>query len=388
MKFGFLRVLLLLALQGCKSLRYLGELELKQTPGGLFGAVTNGQDAWFGVDGYPAMIVRVRLRSSAKTGEQEDIVSAAGTPMQEVGRLQLKKEEERLWALVAEPLQEGASSWFAYVGVGNPPGRLVKVNLLSMERVGYVQLTTSDIRGGVVVGPHAYFVTSAKPSTVLRCPTVEMFHGDSFRPLEVALALGEHNVQAVFADSDGKHIILGTYTQPARIVKLAIPDMTKSASLTLPVQEQMIYCGALWEEHGIFGTSTLPGRLVKVNLQSMTHVSSVEFFRGEDRAVSIVVWRGQAFVGLANEWEQDTSSIIQVDLQTMKEVAALVTPKGCTWLYAAVGWQDEALFGSRYHDSSFITRVSLPVAKPDIPEIPSGNASGQVPDEYPPLPST
>ena len=39
--------------------------------------------------------------------------------------------------------------------------------------------------------------------------------------------------------------------------------------------------------------------------------------------MSVVVWGGQAYVGLANEWEQDTSSIIQVDLETMTEVAAM-----------------------------------------------------------------
>jgi len=42
--------------------------------------------------------------------------------------------------------------------------------------------------------------------------------------------------------------------------------------------------------------STLPGRLVKVHVHSLTHVKSVEFKKGEDRAVSVVVWGGQVCV--------------------------------------------------------------------------------------------
>ena len=103
-----------------------------------------------------------------------------------------------------------------------------------MKRVGYVSLSDKDIRGGMVLGSYAYFVTSAKPASVLRCPTLDMFHGDTFHPVEVSLALGEHSVQAVVADEVQEHLLLGTYTQPGRVVKLSVPDMTRSASLLLP----------------------------------------------------------------------------------------------------------------------------------------------------------
>jgi hypothetical protein len=367
-----------------RAMSYQGELQLTNTDGGLFGSVTDGTEAWFGVDGYPAKVVRIRLGLSGVIDSSALSEVASGEkvgglqPMQEVSRLEFLPDEERLWSLTAEPLSERtATSWFAYAGVGNPPGRLVKVDLLQMKRVGYVQLSDMDIRGGIVLGKFAYFVTSAKPSTVLRCPTHDMFHGDTFHPVEVTLALGEHSVQAVIADETQEHILLGTYTQPARVVKLSVPEMTRSASLQLPIEDQMIYCAALWGSHAIFGTSTLPGRLVKVHVHSLTHVKSVEFKKGEDRAVSVVVWGGQAFVGMANEWEQDTSSIIQIDLETMIEVAALVTPVGCTWLYAAAIAKEWAFFGSRYHGTSVVTRVGLPVSRPDVPEVPTGNATGQ-----------
>jgi hypothetical protein len=298
--------------------------------------------------------------------------------MREIGRLEFEADEERLWSLVPEPLDDAtADSWFAYAGVGNPAGRLVKVDLLQMKRVGYLQLSGKDVRGGISLGAYSYFVTSARPAVVMRCPIKEMFHGDTFHPLEVDLALGEHNVQAVFADRTEEHILLGTYTQPARVVKLAVPSMTRSASLLLPHGNEMIYCGARWDAHAIFGTSTLPGRVIKVHIESLTHVATTELRRGEDRAVSLVVFDGRAFVGLANEWEQDTSSIVQVDLDTMTEMAALVTPPGCTWLYTAAAVRGFAFFGSRYHSSSIVTRVGMRVAKPDVPAVAKGEATGQ-----------
>lgn len=307
---------------------------MAHTDGGLFGTVTDGTEAWFGVDGYPAKVVRIRLGLSGVVGSAQLASVANGDEvgnleqMQEVSRLEFLPEEERLWSLTAEPLsQRTATSWFAYAGVGNPAGRLVKIDLLQMKRVGYVSLSDKDIRGGMVLGSYAYFVTSAKPASVLRCPTLDMFHGDTFHPVEVSLALGEHSVQAVVADEVQEHLLLGTYTQPGRVVKLSVPDMTRSASLLLPREDQMLYCGALWGQHAVFGTSTLPGRLVKVHVRSLTHVESVEFKKGEDRAVSVVVWGGQAFVGLANEWEQDTSSIIQVQLIRALYPHTLKSPK-------------------------------------------------------------
>ena len=175
------------------------QLKLAHTDGGLFGSVTDGKEAWFGVDGYPAKVVRIRLGLSAVEVSSDFSQVASGDkvgdlkPMEEVSRLDFLPEEERLWSLTAEPMSERtATSWFAYAGVGNPPGRLVKIDLLKMQRVGYVQLSDKDIRAGKVLKEHAYFVTSSKPATVLRCPLHDMFHGDTFHPVEVTLALGEH----------------------------------------------------------------------------------------------------------------------------------------------------------------------------------------------------
>ena len=44
-----------------RGMSYQGELQLPHTDGGLFGSVTDGTEAWFGVDGYPAKVVRIRL---------------------------------------------------------------------------------------------------------------------------------------------------------------------------------------------------------------------------------------------------------------------------------------------------------------------------------------
>eukprot|EP00961_Rhodomonas_salina_P039628 532291-Rhodomonas_salina.3 len=56
----------------------------------------------------------------------------------------------------------------------------------------------------------------------------------------------------------------------------------------------------------------------------MSHVKTVELQPGEDRAVTLVVYSGKAFVGLANEWEQDTSSVVQVAAVAFSSFLALV----------------------------------------------------------------
>lgn len=81
-RFKSLRVLFLLlglaSLQTLHGLSYDGEIALPDTAGGIFGAITDVDDpdpsAWFGVDGYPAKIIRIRL-GIAKIGN--DHVGAA-----------------------------------------------------------------------------------------------------------------------------------------------------------------------------------------------------------------------------------------------------------------------------------------------------------------------
>jgi len=161
---SLLRVALALAVAiRTAAISYQGELRLAHTDGGLFGTVTDGTEAWFGVDGYPAKVVRIRLGLSGVVGSAQLASVANGDEvgnleqMQEVSRLEFLPEEERLWSLTAEPLsQRTATSWFAYAGVGNPAGRLVKIDLLQMKRVGYVSLSDKDIRGGMVLGSYAY----------------------------------------------------------------------------------------------------------------------------------------------------------------------------------------------------------------------------------------
>lgn len=300
-----------------------------------------------------------------------------GGQMSVTGRLELLQGEERLWCIVPEPRDLTKPHWYAYVGVGVPAGRLVKVDLLGMKRVGYVDLTAKDVRAGLVHNADSYFVTSSRPAVVMRCPVDAMFHGDTFRPVEVTLAPGEHDVQTIFADHTASHIVMGTYTQPAQIIRLRTPSMERSASLTLPTSDSMIYAGARWEQHGIFVTSTLPGRLLKVSIEPLSHQGTVVFSRGEDRAVSVVVHGRSAFVGFANDWEQHTSSVVQVDLFSMIEVGAIVTPAGASWLYTGISSGDFAFFGSRYHDDSKIVRVAMVSARPDVPKAPEGHATGQ-----------
>jgi len=85
-----------------------------------------------------------------------------------------------------------------------------------------------------------------------------------------------------------------------------------------------------------------------VSIEPLRHESTTVFARGEDRAVSVVVHGNSAYIGFANDWEQRTSSVVEVNLITMEEVGGIVTPAGASWLYTGIGSGDFAFFGSRY----------------------------------------
>jgi hypothetical protein len=70
-----------------------------------------------------------------------------------------------------------------------PPSRGLDRNLSCHQVAGHTTIRPSSPHPVLLVpGSFAYFVTSAKPAVVMRCPIKEMFHGDTFHPLEVETA--------------------------------------------------------------------------------------------------------------------------------------------------------------------------------------------------------
>eukprot|EP00282_Hemiselmis_andersenii_P040808 CAMPEP_0172066736 /NCGR_PEP_ID=MMETSP1043-20130122/11313_1 /TAXON_ID=464988 /ORGANISM="Hemiselmis andersenii, Strain CCMP441" /LENGTH=739 /DNA_ID=CAMNT_0012726901 /DNA_START=122 /DNA_END=2338 /DNA_ORIENTATION=+ len=356
-----LAFLVLVALISCASGLYRDGYERVDTgPGGFFGAVLDDQAgiAWFGVDDTPARIIKVDL-----------------TTMSVVGKLELEKDEERLWSFVKH-------GKYGYVGVESPGGRLVGVDLDSMTRLGYATASQFPLLAGTVYADHAYFSAGSNPATVMRLDVLKMQAGGCADwnqcRYEVSLQAGEEAVRSMFVDEAGKHLILAMYTEPGVIVKLTVPGLKRIGSLTLDQGEDKVLCGARYGHYGLFGTATSPGRLIKVDLRTMRRASSLEFVSGEDRPATIVMRGNYAFIGFGSAWAEGASSVVKVDVERMVRVSGVVTKEGQTWLYTGLGWQQWAFFGTRgteQTEHATIVRVNMNPTFPGIPVPPVFNSS-------------
>jgi len=356
-----LAFLILAALVACASGLYRDGFERVDTgPGGFFGAVLDADagTAWFGVDDSPARIIKVDL-----------------TTMSVVGKLELEKDEQRLWSFVKH-------GKYGYVGVESPGGRLVGVDLDAMTRLGYATASQFPLLAGTVIGDHAFFSAGSNPATVMRIDVLKMQAGGCGDwkqcRYEVSLKEGEEAVRSMFTDVEEKHLILAMYTSPGKVVKLSLPDLTRVGALTLEPGEDKVLCGARYYHYGIFGTATSPGRLVKVDLRTMKRVGSLDFVSGEDRPATIVMRGVYAFIGFGSAWAEGASSVVKVDVSRMVRVSGVVTREGQTWLYTGIGWQQWAFYGTRGTENTehaTIVRVNMNPTFPGIPVPPSFNAS-------------
>jgi len=78
---------------------------------------------------------------------------------------------------------------------------------------------------------------------------------------EVTLNTGENFL--VSAVTDGTHGYFGTFTSPARVVKVNLATMTRVGEVTLNTGENDLASAVTDGTHGYFGTGG-PGRVVKV----------------------------------------------------------------------------------------------------------------------------
>lgn len=124
--------------------------------------------------------------------------------MQVIGKLELEKEEERLWSLVKH-------GRYGYVGVESPGGRLVGINLETMQRLGYATASQFPLLAGLVVGDRGYFSAGSNPATVMRLELLKMQQGKCADwaqcRYEVSLDKGEEAVRAMFTDESDQFLV-------------------------------------------------------------------------------------------------------------------------------------------------------------------------------------
>jgi len=84
-----------------------------------------------------------------------------------VGALTLNSGEEYLWSAVIDPAGD-----YAYFGIDNQPGRVVKVDLSDFTRVGALTFNSGEnyLYSAVIdpAGDYAYFGTDTSPGVVVK----------------------------------------------------------------------------------------------------------------------------------------------------------------------------------------------------------------------------
>ncbi len=119
---------------------------------------------------------------------------------------------------------------------------------------------------------------------------------------------------------DGRYGYFGSYTNPGRVVRVRLSDMTEEAGVTLNSGEGEL-TSALISSDGTYGYfGTVSGRVVKVNLSSMTRVGAVQLNAGETGLRGAVRSQDGNF-GYFSTYAS-AGRLVKVQLSTMERVGA------------------------------------------------------------------
>ncbi len=179
-----------------------------------------------------------------------------------------------------------------FFGSADSPGQVSKYTpglaALAPQRIGHVELDPGEAGlWGAVVDPengYAYFGTNTSPGQVIKVSLGDSVVEWPTRVGAVTLESGENYLSCAVIDTENGHAYFGTYTNPGRVVKIALGDgdnpptrlgaATMEYSRYIPdlgwttTQESYLSCAAIDIErgHAYFGTDTVPGKVGMVAL--------------------------------------------------------------------------------------------------------------------------
>jgi hypothetical protein len=262
--------------------------------------------------------------------------------MTRVGALTLNSGEDFLRCAITD-------GTYGYFGTGTSPARVVKVDLANMTRVGALTLPSgvNEFDSAVTDGTHGYFGTASSPGQVVKVLLSDMTQVGA----ALTLAEGEDSLQSAVLNAEGTHAYFGTNSSPAgKIVKVRLADMVAEATLTLLEGERFLWSAITDGTHGYFGTNPgVPGKIVKVNLaNNMERVGVLTLGEGETNLVSAVIIGTHGYFGgtptSPETFQPLAGRVIKIDLATMTRVAA--TTLNVTQPFAAVTDGTHAYFAT------------------------------------------
>jgi len=162
----------------------------------------------------------------------------------------------------------------------------------AMEVVGSATLNSGEnyARSMVTDGTYAYVGTDTNPAKVVKIKL-----SDLSRVGSVTLNSGEDNAYSMV--TDGTYAYVGTWTNPAKVVKVRLSDLSRVGSVTLNSGENYALSMVTDGTYAYVGTWTNPAKVVKIKLSDLSRVGSVTLNSGEDDAYSMVTDGTYAYVG-------------------------------------------------------------------------------------------
>src|SRR2546422_3943241 len=229
---------------------------------------------------------------------------------------------------------------FAYFGTGFPGdfgfGRIVKVDLSSFRAVRILSLRTGEdnLVAGVIdpENGYAYFTTGTfptHPSRIVKIGLANFMEVDS-----LGLSPDEFScLCTAIIDTENGFAYFGTFSEPARVLKVDLSSFRIVDSLTLRQGDDDLNSAVIDPIHGFAYFGTFNGRIVKVNLHSFKEVRSVAL-NGADLGApltSAVIdpQNGFAYFG-------DYRTVTKIRLSSLQAAGSLTLNPGEAEMHSAV----------------------------------------------------
>ena len=134
---------------------------------------------------------------------------------------------------------------------------------------------------------------------------------------------GEDFPRSAVIDPAGAFAYFGTFTAPAKIVKVDLATFRRTGSITLATGQNRLTAAAIDPagEFAYFGTTTMPGQVVKIDLATLDLVGTVTLDDGEGPLVAAVIDPDGAFAYFAVS--STPGAIVKIDLSTFTRVGAV-----------------------------------------------------------------
>ena len=302
-------------------------------------------------DSFPGEIIRVQLST-----------------LNETGSLTLNANEDQLYAATIDPgagYAYFATNWGAF-SVDNPPGKVIKVRLADLSRVGTVTFYPGDQGiSTAVIDPaagFAYYGTNGNPGRI-----VKVRLADFTKVGALTLNPGERFLNSAAIDPTGGYAYFGTNTDPGMIVKIRLSDFTRVGVLTLNTGERYLASAVIDPAGGFayFTTDTSTPMIVKVHLTDFTRVGALSLISATAPLIPVIdPPHGFAYF---ETFDYPKAQVVKVSLSTFTEVnrTSLNDPGGVTAAidpdagYGYFATSDQQIYQIKLEDLSYTDQVGL-----------------------------